>query len=89
MVSTKSQIHGIVTTVNRYLKDADSCTPVGAAKKLHELLAESGVISEADEVFYNFEGQYKVKFEENGRPQVAVFWSPWQGGVSWRIEDDA
>lgn len=89
MAFSHSVVYGIVVDVNEYIRKTESCTPVGAAKKLHELASTFGLRSEADEIFYNFDGQYKVKFKENGRPQVAVFWAPWMGGVSWRIEDVA
>lgn len=89
VVSTKSVVHHIVVGVNDFIREVESCTPVGAAKKFHEMATESKLRSEADEIFYNFDDQYKVKFVEDGRQQVAVFWSPWIGGVSWRIEEDA
>lgn len=89
MAFTHSVVYAIVVEVNGYIQGTESCTPVGAAKKFHELASAAGLRSEADEIFYNFDDQYKVKFEENGRPQVAVFWAPWMGGVSWRIEEDA
>lgn len=84
---THSVVYAIVVEVNEYVRGTESCTPVGAAKKFHELATAAGLRSEADEIFYNFDDQYKVKFEDNCRQQVAVFWAPWMGGVSWRIED--
>ena len=77
----------VISYINNFIRQQEAPTPIAAAKALHEVLVEIGQRSEADEIFYNFDGQYKVKFEENDRPQVAVFWAPWMGGVSWRIED--
>lgn len=85
--SGDSDMDGVIIHVNNFIRQQETPTPIGAAKALHDVLVEIGQRSEADEIFYNFDDQYKVKFEENGRPQVAVFWAPWMGGVSWRIED--
>ena len=87
--SGDSDMDGVIIHVNNFIRQQETPTPIAAAKALHEVLVGNGQRSEADEIFYNFEDQYKVKFEENGRPQVAVFWAPWMGGVSWRIEDVA
>lgn len=88
VVSTKSALHPIVLAVNNYIREMETPTPVGAAQKFHSLAVDSLLRSEEDEIFYDFDDRYKVKFEEYGRQKVAVFWSPWLGGVSWRIEDD-
>lgn len=88
VVSTESVVHPIVLAVNDYIRQTESCTPVGAAKKFLSLAAECGLCLEEDGLLYNFDYRYKVKFKEDGRPQVAVFWAPWIGGVSWKIEDD-
>ena len=87
--SGDSDMDGVIIHINNFIRRQDIPTPNGAAQELHTVFVESGLRSEADEIFYNFDGQYKVNFEENGRPQVAVFWAPWLGGVSWRIEDNA
>lgn len=90
VVLTKSLIHPLVVEVNQYIKNTDRCTPVGAAKKLHELMVAGGLRAEDDEIFYDFEERYKVKFTDtDGLNKSAVFWAPWVGGVSWRITEDS
>lgn len=87
--SGDSDMDGIIIHVNNFIRQQEIPTPVGAAIAFHDCLVEAELKpSEDDEIFYNFDDQYKVKFQENGRPQVAVFWAPWMGGVSWRIEED-
>lgn len=86
--SGDSDMDGVIVHINNYLHNLETPTPVGGAIELKRVLAEIGMASDDEEIFYNFDDQYKVKFTENGRSQVAVFWAPWQGGVSWRIEDD-
>lgn len=87
--SGDSDMDGVIIHVNNFIRKQTTPTSVGAALELKRVLIENGMAPDDDEIFYNFEDQYKVKFVENGRPQVAVFWSPWLGGVSWRIEEDA
>lgn len=85
--SGDSDMDGIIIHVNNFIRSQNPPTSVAAALELKRVLIENGMAPDDDEIFYNFEGQYKVKFKENGHPQVAVFWAPWMGGVSWRIED--
>lgn len=87
--SGDSDMNGVIIHVNNFIRKQTTPTSVGAALELKRVLIENGMAPDDDEIFYNFDDQYKVKFEENGRPQVAVFWAPWMGGVSWRIEEDA
>lgn len=87
--SGDSDMDGVIIHVNNFIRKQTTPTSVGAALELKRVLIENGMAPDDDEIFYNFDDQYKVKFEENGRPQVAVFWAPWMGGVSWRIEEDA
>lgn len=85
--SGDSDMDGVIIHVNNFIRQQENPTPVGAAKELKKVLSENGMSPDDEEIFYNFDHQYKVKYNEDGRPQVAVFWAPWMGGVSWRIED--
>ena len=85
--SGDSDMDGVIIHINNYIRSQENPSSVGAAKELKRVLSEIGMSPDDEEIFYNFDDQYKVKFEENGIPQVAVFWAPWIGGVSWRIED--
>ncbi|ELN9277038.1 hypothetical protein R0I08_003886 [Salmonella enterica] len=87
-LSGNSDMEGIIIHINNYIRSQENPSSVGAAKELKRVLSENGMSPDDEEIFYNFDDQYKVKYVEDGRQQVAVFWSPWLGGVSWRIEDD-
>lgn len=85
--SGDSDMDGVIIHVNNFIRSQETPSAVATAKELKRILAENGQTPDDDEIFYNFDDQYKVKYVEDGRPHVAVFWSPWIGGVSWRIEE--
>lgn len=86
--SGDSDMDGVIVHINNYIRKQKNPSAVAAACELKRILSESGQTPDDEEIFYNFDDQYKVKFSDEGRPAVAVFWSPWLGGVSWRIEED-
>lgn len=83
-----SDMDGVIIHINNFIRKQEDPSAIKTARELKKVLAESGLTPDDDEIFYNFDGQYKVKYTENDIAQVATFWCPWQGGISWKIEDD-
>lgn len=79
-------IDKIICDVGNFITETGP-SALGAAMEFHKQLVANGLRSEDDEIFYNFDYRYKIKFVEEGVQTEAVFWSPWIGGISWHVNN--
>lgn len=95
LVSAPETIYGgvidrLIEHVNTQIRDAEEPTPVSIARHAQQFLVDQGRPWVVEDIKYDFEDHYRVYFRaEDFPPMVAEFWSPWMGGISWRIEEVA
>lgn len=78
----------VSSVMDAWIEEDKVPTPLTFAKQLNKYLVSCGHMSEDDDILYDFEQHYKLKFNIKEVPYYFETWRTWNGALNWVIEDN-
>lgn len=78
----------VAMTVTSWAEEDRIPSPLKFAQELHNHLVCCNHRSDEENILYDFDEHYKLKFTINEVPYYFETWRTWQGALNWVIEED-
>lgn len=83
-----ANVDDLTDLVRETIKAWDNPSPLVIAQNLHKHLVLCGHRSDEENILYDFDEHYKLKFIIGETPYYFETWRTWQGALNWVITED-
>ncbi|AIX13148.1 hypothetical protein NW77_140 [Erwinia phage phiEa2809] len=83
-----NSVEELTALVRDTIRDWETATPLTACQHLHSHLVLCGYRDPEEDILYDHDEHYKVKFNIGAVAYYFEIWRTWQGALNWVIAED-